>query len=371
MKGRIAVGFGQGTPMEVREYPVRPPGPGEILIKVTAATICGSDLHMWRGEMGGFTTRTPTWSGHEMTGVVAALGEGRRTDTRGRPLAEGDRVVYAYFNPCGACPACMTGTAGCPNRYVRRAGLTADDPPQFHGAYGDYYYLFPGQWVFKVPDEVPDAVLPPVNCALAQVVQGLHHATVWLGDAVVIQGAGGLGINACAVAKEMGAGLVIAVDRVPERLKLARAFGADAVISLDEHPTPEARIARVRELTGGDGADVAVEVVGVTGVIDEGLKYLRAGGRYLWMGNIMPGMRGELVPHDVVRMSRDIIGVVTYDAWVLPRALDLLVRTRDRYPFERLVSHRYPLEEINRAFAESDWASRTGDVTRAALVMGT
>ena len=369
MEGRIAVILGPGEPMEVREYPVRPPGPDEILVKVTAATICGSDLHMWRGEMAGFGARPPRWGGHEMTGVVAALGAARRTDTRGRPLAEGDRVVYAYFNPCGTCPACITGTAACPNRYARRARLTADDPPHFHGAYNDYYYLLPGQWVFKVPEGLPDAVLPPINCALAQVIQGLHDVGVWLGDAVVIQGAGGLGINACAVAKEMGAGLVIAVDRVPERLQLARAFGADAAINLDEYPTPEARVARVHELTGGDGADAAVEVVGVTGVIEEGLKYLRAGGRYLWMGNIMPGMRGELVPHDVVRMSRQIVGVVTYDAWVLPRALDFLMRTGGRYPFERLISHRYPLEEINRAFAEADWAARAGNVTRAALVM--
>ncbi len=369
MRGRVAVSFEPGRPMEIREYPVRPPEPEEILIKVTAATICGSDLHMWRGEMGGFTARPPRWGGHEMTGVVAALGANRRTDTRGRPLAEGDRVVYAYFNPCGQCPACITGTAACPYRYAKRARLTADDPPHFHGAYNDYYYLLPGQWVFKVPDALPDAVLPPVNCALAQVIQGLHDVGVWLGDAVVIQGAGGLGIAACAVAKEMGAGLVIAVDRIPERLKLAQAFGADAVINLDELPTPEERAARVHELTGGDGADVACEFVGVPGVVQEGLTYLRPGGRYLWVGNIMPGHTAEIVPHDVVRLSRTIVGVVTYDAWVLPRALDFLVRTGDRYPFERLISHRYPLEEINRAFQEADWMARRGGVTRAAIVM--
>lgn len=368
MRGRVAVSFEPGRPMEIREYPVRPPEPEEILIKVTAATICGSDLHMWRGEMGGFTARPPRWGGHEMTGVVAALGRDRRTDTRGRPLAEGDRVVYAYFNPCGQCPACITGTAACPYRYAKRARLTADDPPHFHGAYNDYYYLLPGQWVFKVPDALPDAVLPPVNCALAQVIQGLHDVGIWLGDAVVIQGAGGLGIAACAVAKEMGAGLVIAVDRIPERLTLAQAFGADTVINLDELPTPEERAARVHELTG-DGADVACEFVGVPGVVQEGLTYLRPGGRYLWVGNIMPGHKAEIVPHDVVRLSRTIVGVVTYDAWVLPRALDFLVRTGGRYPFERLISHRYPLEEINRAFEEADWMARRGGVTRAAIVM--
>ena len=369
MKGRIAVSVAPREKFEIREYPVRPPGPDEILVRITAATICGSDLHNWRGEMGARPDRAPRTGGHEMTGVVAALGPGRRTDTRGRPLAEGDRIVYAYFNPCGTCPGCITGTAACPNRYAKRAALTADDAPHFHGAYNDYYYLLPGQWVFKVPDALPDTMLPPINCALAQVVQGLHDVGVWLGDTVVIQGSGGLGINACAVAKEMGAGLVVAVDRVPERLKLAQAFGADAVIDLEQHPTPEARAARVRELTGGDGADVVCELVGVAGVVQEGLSCLRAGGRYLWVGNIMPGARAELVPHDIVRLSRQVTGVVTYDAWVLPRALDLLVRTRSRYPFDRLVSHHYPLEDINRAFEEADWAARAGGVTRAALTM--
>lgn len=369
MKGRVAVSFAPREKFEIREYPVRPPGADEILVKVTAATICGSDLHTWRGEMGSRGDRAPRTGGHEMTGVVAALGAGRRTDTQGRPLAEGDRIVYAYFNPCGTCPGCITGTAACPNRYAKRASLTADDAPHFHGAYNDYYYLLPGQWVFKVPDALPDAMLPPINCALAQVIQGLHDVGVWLGDTVVIQGAGGLGINACAVAKEMGAGHVIAVDRVPERLKLAQAFGADAVIDLEQHPTPDARAARVRELTGGDGADVVCELVGIAGVVQEGLTYLRAGGRYLWVGNIMPGAKAELVPHDIVRLSRQVTGVVTYDAWVLPRALDLLVRTRSRYPFDRLVSHRYPLDDINRAFEEADWAARAGAVTRAALTM--
>src|SRR5438067_10094870 len=168
--GRVAVTYGPGEPMAIKECPVRGPEPGEILVKVTTASICGSDLHIWRGEMGTPRSRKPRTGGHEMTGVVAALGAGCSTDTRGRPLKEGDRVVYAYFNPCGQCPGCITGTAACPNRYARRAALTADDAPHFHGAYNDYYYLLPGQWVFKVPDELADEVLPPVNCALAQVI---------------------------------------------------------------------------------------------------------------------------------------------------------------------------------------------------------
>ncbi|MGH2457557.1 MAG: zinc-binding dehydrogenase, partial [Chloroflexota bacterium] len=324
MIGRVAVSHGPKLPFEIREYAVAEPAPDEILVKITLASVCGSDLHIWRGETPPLQ-KAPGVPGHEMTGVVAALGRNRKTDTLGRPLKEGDRVAFAYFIPCGSCWTCLTGTTGCPNRYRSRSSLTVDDPPHFHGAYGDYYYLLPRQWVYLVPDELSDDLVAPVNCALSQVIYGLNRIGVWLGDTVVIQGAGGLGINAIAVARDMGAGRVIVVDGVPERLELARAFGADATIDLRELPNRADRVARVKDLTGGVGADVCVEVVGVPSVVQEGLEMLRVGGRYLMMGNIVPGAAAEIVPHDAVRQPKQILGVLSYDAWVIPRALDWLV----------------------------------------------
>ena len=225
-----------------------------------------------------------------------------------------------------------------------------------------------GQWIFKVPDELPDELVAPANCALSQVLYSLHRIGVWLGDTVLIQGAGGLGLCAAAVAKEMGAGQVIVVDRIAGRLALAREFGADATIDLTELPDPADRVRFVQERTEGRGADVALEVAGVPAVVQEGLDLLRFGGRYCLVGNIVAGARGEIVPHDIVRTSREVLGVVGYEGWVLPRALDFLRRTRGKYPFHKLVSHRYPLEEINRAFEEADWAHSQGNVTRAAIV---
>ncbi len=368
MIGRVVVSHGPGKPFEIREYPVADPGPDEILVKLTLASVCGSDLHMWRGETPPLQ-RPPGVPGHEMTGVVAKLGRNRRVDTLGRPLKEGDRVAFAYFIPCGSCWACLTGTTGCPNRYRSRSSLTVDDPPHFHGAYGDYYYLLPRQWVYLVPDELPDDLVAPVNCALSQVVYGLNRIGVWLGDTVVIQGAGGLGINAVAIAREMGAGRVIVVDGVAERLELATAFGADATINIREIPERADRVARVKELTGGVGADVCIEVVGVAGVVQEGIELLRVGGRYLMMGNIVPHATAEIVPHDVVRQPKTLLGVLAYDAWVIPRALDWLVRARQRYPFDRLLAGRYPLEQIDRAFQEADWAARAGRVPRAIIAL--
>jgi L-iditol 2-dehydrogenase len=368
MLGRVVVSNGPQTPFEIREYPVADPGPEEILVKITIASVCGSDLHMWRGETPPFQ-RPPGVPGHEMTGVVAKLGRNRKTDTLGRPLKEGDRVAFAYFIPCGACWACLTGTTGCPNRYRSRSALTVEDPPHFHGAYGDYYYLLPRQWVYLVPDELTDELVAPVNCALSQVIYGLNRIGIWLGDTVVIQGAGGLGINAIAVARDMGAGIIIAVDGVPERLELARAFGADTTINLHELPNRADRVARVNELTGGVGADVCVEVVGVAQVVQEGLEFLRTGGRYLMMGNIVPGAVAEIVPHDAVRQPKTLLGVLAYDAWVIPRALDWLVRSHTRYPYDRFLAARYPLEQIDLAFHQADWAAKAGQVPRAIITL--
>lgn len=364
---RAAVTTASGGPMELRDLPLHPPGDDEILVRVRLATICGSDLHMWRGEVPWFQ-RSPGIQGHEMVGVVEQLGARRSTDSLGRPLAVGDRVTYAYFIPCGECPACLTGTTGCPNRYRARHPFTADERP-FLGAYAERYYVLAGQWVFKVPDELPDALVAPVNCALAQVVYGLHQIRVWLSDTVVVQGAGGLGLYAVALARDLGAARIVAVDGVPERLALAREFGADAVLDIREMPTRQERVRLVRDLTGGHGADLCVEVAGVPAVVQEGLEMLRVGGRYLWMGNIVPGAETTIIPHDATRQPKTIMGILSYDRWVIPRALDWLSRARHRYPFEKLVSRTFPLNQINQAFEHAEWNAGQGQVGRVAIVM--
>lgn len=364
--GRAAVSYGPGRPLEIREYPVAPPAPDQILVRVRMAGICGSDLHIWRGSLPSLGGVLPDVPGHEMVGEVVELGEKWQTDSLGRPLQPGDRVAYAYFRPCERCWACISRTATCPNRYSHRR--PADEPPHFFGAFAEYYYIQPGQWVFKVPPDLPDELVAPVNCALAQVVYSLHRGGIWLGDAVVVQGLGGLGLYTVAVARTMGAGLIIGIDRRPERLELARLFGADHVIDLTAHPEAAERVALVRQWTEGVGADLVVEVAGVPTIVQEGLEMLRPGGRYVLVGNIVPGARGEIVPHDVVRLSRRLIGVVGYEPWAIPRALSFLRQTRHRFPFERLVSHRFPLEAINEALAQADWLSSQGQVARAVIV---
>jgi threonine dehydrogenase-like Zn-dependent dehydrogenase len=364
--GKAAVFHGPGTPFEIRELPLPEVEPDAILIRVSLANVCGSDLHFWRGDA---PLKLPDdgWIyGHEMCGRVARLGAKVRTDSLGRPLKEGDRVTYCYFYPCGRCYACVQNRpAACPNKVGRPLGPSQF--PYFHGAFAEYYYLKPGGFVFAVPDELSDETVAPVNCALSQVIYGLHAVGLRFGDSVVIQGAGGLGIQATAVAKEMGASCVIVVDRIPERLELAKAFGADHTINLKEVTERKERVNLVRGWTGGRGADVACDVVGFPQVIPEGIEMLRSGGAYLEIGTISRGVKVEIEPAAIVWGSKKIVGVIMYDPWVIPRALDFLVRSQDRYPFSKLLSHKYPLDRINDAFAAAEWHNRETTITRVAL----
>jgi D-arabinose 1-dehydrogenase-like Zn-dependent alcohol dehydrogenase len=364
--GRVAAFYGAGKPMQINEYTVGDPDPGGLVVKMTIANVCGSDLHQWRGEFDveKFGRPYPQILGHEMTGTIFKRGEGVTRDTAGQPLNEGDRVVWRYFYPCGSCRACLKRVSrACPNA---RAYLTrsCDEPPHFYGAFGDYYFVRPGAAIFKVPDGLSDPMVAGVNCALSQVVGGMQLAALKLGEFVVIQGAGGLGVYAAAVAREMGAGRVIVIDSIPERLELARGFGADDVIDIEEFPDPDMRVKRVLELTDNWGADVVAELVGHPRVCNEGLRMLGRTGRYLEIGNINPGLTYELDPSYLIFGNRTILGMVYYEAEHLQQALELLSRTRDTYPWQKVVSHTFPLERINEAFVEAD----RGRVTRAAIV---
>jgi L-iditol 2-dehydrogenase len=366
--GKAAVFHGPGRPFEMREVPIPDVEPDAVLIRVTLANVCGSDLHFWRGDA---PLRLPEdgWIlGHEMTGRVARLGARVKTDSLGRPPREGDRVAYAYFYPCGRCAVCLNNEpANCPAKLERPRGPR--DFPHFHGAFAEYYYLRPGGAIFLVPDALSDELVAPVNCALCQVIFGLSRAGLRFGNSLAIQGAGGLGVQAAAVAKDMGAQTVIVLDQIPGRLDLARAFGADHTINVREVTDKRERVNLVRKLSGGIGVDVACDFVGFPAVIPEGIEMLRSGGTYLEIGTISRGAKVELEPSLLVWGAKRIVGVIQYDPGVIPRALDFLVRNRARWPFDRLLSHKYPLHEIDRAFAESEWHAReTTTITRAALV---
>ena len=367
--GKAAV-FVEARHFEMTELPAAPVEPGGILVNITSAGICGSDLHYWRGEMKPIVSGQPgpVILGHEMAGVVHTLGQGVTTDSMGRTLKEGDRVAFTYFFPCNRCYICLRGELNnCPNRFRFRASI--EEYPYCNGGFAEYFYLYPGHFVFKVPDVLPDEAVTAVNCAVSQVIYGLQQGNVRMGDSVVIQGAGGLGINATAGAKEMGAGQVITIDGQSPRLELARQCGADHTIDIREYSTPDSRVERVKELTEGRGADAVVEVVGYPDVVPEGLQMLRRGGTFVEIGNIWANSNVTLDMSKILWGVTKIVPTSHYDPYILPVAIDFLVRTMDKYPLTKVMSHNFPLERIHEAFEQAEWLGKSEDtaITRAFL----
>ena len=340
-----------------------------MVVRVRVANVCGSDLHMWRGELNLERLKLPfpLGLGHEAMGEVALLGDGITADSAGEPLAFGDRVAWRYFTPCGRCPSCVRGvTRACQqvHRFISQ-GQSTDQPPHFVGAYGTHHHLRAGHVVFKVPAGVADEAAAGANCALAEVIQGLSTVGLRPGETVVVQGAGGLGISACMVARAMGAGRIVVVDGVRQRLDLARAFGADAVVDLSALDEPEARVRAVKEATGGWGGDIVCEFVGHAAAVAEGVRMMAPGGRYLECGCIHTGTSFDLDPAHLTLLSRSLVGVIYYEPWALREALGFLARHRGAFPWERLLPKRYELGDIDLAFADAD-ARR---VPRAAIAM--
>ena len=302
--------------------------------------------------------------GHEGTGVVDKMGSGITTDTLGVPIEEGDRIVYAAVFPCYHCHMCLkNNTNWCVNRGYAAGGVY----PYFTGTYADFLYLPPRHPFFRVPDELPDDLLGPVNCAMGTVTTGLMRANAKEGDYVVIQGAGGLGLHAIAMAKDMGADRVIVLDRLANRLELAEEFGADYTINIEEFNTAETRVERVKELTNGRGTDVVMELVGRAELLAEGIDMLSNGGTFVEIGDIVRGREVSIDPSKLLA-GKSIVGSLMYRPELLPTLLNFLVRTQHKLPFHKIVSHKFPLAEVNEAFPQAEWNSRQTDITRAMLV---
>jgi len=364
--GRVVVVKEYGKPFAIEEYPVPDPEPGAILLRITQAGICGSDLHTWRGEAYAPIPPNGRVMGHEGTGVIAKLGGGVTTDSLGRPIREGDRLMYAAIAPCNRCYQCINGNQNwCSGAQPARQ---AGEFPYFTGTYADYYYIPPGRPAFRVPDELPDDVLGFVNCATGTVTEGLLRAGAKEGDYVVVQGAGGLGLNATAMAKDMGAHKVIVLDRLKQRLALAREFGADHTIDITEYPTREERRERIWDLTEGRGADIVLELVGRPELLVEGLDYLANGGIFVEIGNIVRHATVELDPSVLISGAKRILGSRMYRPSLLPMMMERMVKNRETVPYHKIVSNRYPLASVNDAFAEAEWHERQTAVSRGMLV---
>jgi putative phosphonate catabolism associated alcohol dehydrogenase len=358
--GRVAVYDAPNGPFRLVDYPLRAPRTAEVLVRVRMSTICRSDIHSYQGHR---PNPRPGVLGHEIVGDIVALGEGVTQDMRGDPLAVGMRITWSeyfvpgrnYFSEVLDLPQKSPGV----DKYGHMAASSA---PHHHGGFGEYCYVLPQSWLLRVPEELSDEEATPINCGVATMIAVTEAAGIAIGDTVLVQGLGLLGLYGAAIAKARGAKQVIGLDAVPARRALATRFGVD--LALDPQDDAAALHAAIGARCRPDGPDVALEVCGAAAAIPFALDALRTGGTCVLAGVVNPQAMVTLDANRLLRRMLTVRGVHNYHPRHLLQALDFVVAQRERFPFHQLVDGKYPLARAGDAMADAA-AHR---VLRAALV---
>jgi len=347
MTAKAAVFNGVGKPFQIREFPLTKVESGGTLVKISMSTICGSDLHTWHGKR---EAHLPVILGHEIIGEIEEISADITEDVVGNQLAVGDRITWTIMASCGRCYYCRMKRIPQKCIHLFKYGhASCQNPPYLNGGLAEYIYLRPGTSIFKIPDELSDEEVTPINCALATVVNGLETIQIHPDDNVVVQGAGMLGICVIALLRERGAGKIIALDKDQQRLEFAEQFGADEIINVNQKEPSEC-FSLIKNSTNGYGADVVIEVSGNPKVIPPGIEMLGIGGRYLIIGTVFPQANftfdGYLMTTKIITLK----GIHNYEAHHLGEGLNFVARTHNKYPFSKLITHHFNLQEVDKAF---------------------
>jgi len=336
-------------PLEIREYrALTEAGPGEALVRIELAGICGTDVHLWLGQL---PVPLPVILGHETVGRIEVLGAGLEKDWRGAELRVGDRVAWASSIVCGECYYCRVKRQ--PTRCVARKayGISycANDHPHLRGGYAEQIHLRAGTAIFRIPDTTPSEAVIGAGCALTTAIHGVERCPVEWGDSVIVQGTGPVGLAAIAVAKQAGAANIIAIGGPPHRLELARKMGAGHVIDIAAMPSIEQRRKEAITLTGGYGADIVIECVGYPDAVNEGIELPRDGGRFLVLGQYANAGNISFNPHTITRKQLTVQGSWGFEPRHVDRALRMLEIPHWQHLFANEITARYPLAEANAA----------------------
>ena len=344
ISAQISQFHGVGIPFKVCEMPVSAT-PDAILVRVSLATICGSDLHTVSGRRG---AEIPCVLGHEITGTVAAPTHLRSATDE--ILREGDRITWSLTTACGTCEYCVSRNLPQKCETMFKYGhARSEGPDAFSGGFATHILLRPGTAIYRIPDTMTDQEAVPINCALTTVVNGLANIGTYYGETAVVHGAGMLGIYAACYLHEQGYEHVIVVDTNESRLKIAKQFGATHTFNPAETSVEEIDAA-IKDLTNGRGADLGVEVSGATIGIPNLITWLAIGGRCLTLGYVYPNAHITVDAHQLVTKCVTLRGVHNYHHTALGDAIRFVAENRSRYPFAELIGETYPLAEINTAF---------------------
>ena len=344
---RATVMTGPRAPLELRDIPDPVVEPGGILLETVASEVCGTDVHLHHGRLSGVPY--PIIPGHVSVGRILEA-PGVKHDALGAPVRPGDVVTfYDVHGICGSCWHCLVARQPnrCPNRRVYGITMTADGP---FGGWAERIYLKPGVRLLKLPEPLTADDVIAGGCGLFTGYAAVERATPGMGDTVVVQGAGPVGLGAVLFAALRGAGRVICIGAPAARLELARAFGADTVIGLDQSPVQREQL--VRDATGGRGADVVIEAAGNPAAVVEGLELMRDGGTCVIAGHYTDVGDVTINPHrHINRKHADVRGQWGTEFHHVVRALALAARHVDRVPLSRAIGGRFALRDAGAALA--------------------
>ena len=363
MKTKAAVLYEYNTPLVIEEVELDPPRAGEVLVRLGASGVCHSDLHTVQGIHG---WPLPTILGHEGAGIVEEVGLGVTN------VAPGDHVMISWLPACGRCRFCVSGRTNlCVDLAWSDAGTMMDGTTRFHrGDQSIYHYetssfaersVIPAQTAIPVDPSLPLSVLALVGCAVTTGVGAVFNtARVRPGDTVAVVGCGGVGLNIVQGARIAGAGAIVAIDREPRKLELARELGATHGVDASEGGVVE----RVREIAGGSGVDHAFEAIGRPATIELAIQLVGRGGQAILVGMAPPEARPTFDALGLTFEEKSIRG-----CWYgscrqqvdFPLMVDLY---RDGKLRLDLLVEPCALEDVNEAFA----AMEAGTVARRVIV---
>lgn len=358
---RAAILHRMGQPLTVEDVSIDKPAAHEVLVRVVAAGVCHSDLHIVDGDL---PHPFPVVLGHEAAGIVEQVGADVTT------VRAGDHVILCLTFPCGHCGQCQGGHGNrCQNPDAMRApaqpprlSLGADRVEQFLsiGSFAEQVLVHETGCV-AIRKDMPLDRACLIGCGVATGFGAVvRSAEVKAGETVAVIGCGGVGLAAINGAEVAGAGRIVAIDRVPGKLVLARQFGATDVIDASDGGVVEA----VMALTNGVGVDHAIEAIGAKQTVEDAFNMLAKGG----LATVLGAGKRDTVAHIPVlallrekRLQGSMMGGVR-TAIDIPRYVDLYLRGKLR--LDELISRRRPLTEINEAFADL----RTGELARSVIV---
>jgi S-(hydroxymethyl)glutathione dehydrogenase/alcohol dehydrogenase len=352
--------------MRIEQIPVPEPRAGEILVKVKACGVCHTDLHVMKAEV---AFPVPAVMGHEISGTVVALGPGVAGP------APGTRVASAFIMPCGVCRFCGGGRDDlCDNFFSmnRLKGTLYDGTSRLRRADGSplamysmaglaEYSVVPATDVFPLPESLPFEESAILGCAVFTAYGAVRHgADLRGGERIAVVAVGGVGLNVVQIAKAFGASQIIAVDVRDDKLEVARQAGATDVVNSSKTDA----VAAVRELTHGQGVDVAFEVLGLEQTFIQAFECIRDGGRMVAVG-IAPGK--TTAPIEITRVVRRSLRIIGSYGARTRTDMPEIIRLAERGIFqpEKMVTKRYPLAEADAAYK----ALARGEIVGRAIVV--